>query len=354
MWLRRVWLARVSSGLGAWAVLALTLVAGTSLYTDLERLEAPSGEKYVPAFPPGQTDFSYPYISARAMLAGVNPYRHDRAEFDNPYFAPVDYRGVQYKQVYPPGSLITLVPLVWWKGSDWEAASHIWFRISLASLVAIAALTWAAIRRITGTSLSRAWIFLLLMGLALSVPATFGLDRGQSDIVTAVLVWGALACYVRDATGPAMFLLIWATSIRGYPMLLTIGLSLITLLRGQWKPLLIGAGAGLAIFALPVWRYLPDALAGMRSRAGFTHPAWFDHSFLNLVHQFAPAWQKRGRDAITIFTVVVAGGAWVLLRRSVVRATPRAQEFWLTTFAMASMTAVIGYSGYSASYNLIL
>src|SRR5512140_1957018 len=98
------------SQLGRWAMLALFLVAGTVLYTDLARLKNPVGEKYLPSFPPGQVDFGYVYQSARALVAGVDPYHHHhRPEFGH-QFGVERIDGRDYTQLYPPAHVLLYVP----------------------------------------------------------------------------------------------------------------------------------------------------------------------------------------------------------------------------------------------------
>jgi Glycosyltransferase family 87 len=339
---------------GSWALLAIGLVAAMALYTDLLRLANPIGEKYVPSFPPGQNDFSYPYFGARALLAGVNPYRNSRPEFTNLIFGVVQINGVDYKQLYPPGHFLTLVPLALWKGANWEAAARIWFRFNLLGLVALAGLTWAVVRRATETVVTPLWILVFYVCLALNPGMELCLERGQSDAFMGLLCWTAVLCFLRGSTGVAMFLAIWSTSIKMYPALFTAGLGLLALRNGRWKQTLIGVAAAFAIFVAPVARYFKDAANVMRYRAEMFGPVWYNHSFRNLVYRFAPAYAEKGGLVLATLALGIAAMAWIQTWRACVRGTPASVALWLAVFTTASLGTVLGYSPHSVNYNLSL
>jgi len=335
-------------------MLAVCLVAATSVYTDLTRFANPVGDKYVPYFGPGQNDFSYAYFGARALLADVNPYRNKRPEFTNPIFPIERIKGDDYKQLYPPGYLLTLVPLAHWKGADWQAAARVWFRFNLAALVAIAALTWALARRATQTPLTSLWIPFLAVCLALNPGEELGLERGQGDTLIGLLCWTAVLCFLRGSTGVAIFLAMWGTFIKGYPVVFAAGLGLLALRGGRWRQTLAGGAAAVVVFVLPVLRYLDDAGRAIRYRSDMFLPVWFNHSFRNLVHRFSPANAEKGRLVLSAFALAVALAALVKAWRSSSRETPSAHASWVVLFAIASLGTMIGYSSFSVSYDLIL
>lgn len=351
----RAWKRPTRPSLGWWAIVTLCVVAATCAYTDLVRFENPVGEKYVTPFPPGQDDFSYPYDGARALLAGVNPYHNNRPELTNPIFRTERVGGVDYKQLYPPGHLLTYVPLAWWKGANWQEAGRIWFRLNLLILLALAAVAWAIARSSTETSLSPLWIPFFFVCLAMNPGEGFGLDRGQSDALISLLCWGAVLCFLRGATGPAMFFAIWGTSIKGYPGLLTVGLGLLGLASGRWRQTLVGSVAALGVFFLPVARYYPDAARGVRFRSDMFRTNWFNHSFRNIAFRQSHAWADKGRLILSAFAFAVAAAALVRAWRSASRREDVAsQTSSLVMFAAAALGTMMGYSALSVSYNLIL
>ncbi|HXX65798.1 MAG TPA: glycosyltransferase family 87 protein [Polyangiaceae bacterium] len=351
----RAWKLPARPGLGWWAAVTLCVVAGTSLYTDLLRFENPTGEKYVTPFTPGQTDFSYPYYGALALIAGVNPYHNNHPELTNPIFRIERIDGIDFKQIYPPGHLLTYVPLALWKGVHWQEAARVWFQLNLVMLLALASIAWSLARFATQRSLSPLWVPFFFVCLALNPAEEFGLDRGQSDTLISLLCWGAVFSLLRGASGLAMFLAIWGTSIKGYPILFTAGLGLMGLARRRWRWTLAGALVGATIFVFPVARYFRDAARGIRFRSEMFWPYWFNHSFRNIAYRQSHAWADKGRFALSAFAAAVAVAACVRAWRSLCRQEPVAsQAFWLVLFAAAALGTMIGYSALSVSYNLIL
>src|SRR5262249_29646902 len=140
----------------------------TAFYCDIVRLSNPVGEKYVGYWPPGQIDFSYPYLGARAYLAGVNPYRNDREEFTHPIFQPEMIDGVPFKQSYPPGHFLLDLPMVLAEGADWQAAARLWFRFSLVVLALIAVISAWLVAHATETAIPAVWVVLLYIALVMN------------------------------------------------------------------------------------------------------------------------------------------------------------------------------------------
>jgi hypothetical protein len=338
--------------LGWWAPFTLVLVAGTVLSGDLDRFENPQGEKHVYPYGGGQVDFSYTYMGARALLAGVNPYHHDRPEFTSGIWPPSDYGG--FKQIYPPGSLLMQVPLVLWKGTDWQAAARIWFRFSLVALALLAMTTWMLARRILATPLDPLWIPFLFVCLTLNAGVELALERGQSDIQIALLAWGAVACFLQGQPGVSIFLAMWGVSIKGYPILLAAGLFLLALKQRPRKNLFAGTAAGMVVFVLPVWRYWGEALRAARVRADVFWAVWYNHGFGNAAHYLMPAWRAKGRLVLSLFAFAVAIVAWFQSHRALNRGAPGGGALWLVTFAVAALGVMIGWPSLSISYNLVL
>jgi hypothetical protein len=341
--------------LGWWAVLAIFLVGGIGVYIDLARFCNPVGEKVIPVFPPGQADFAYVYVGARALVDGVNPYRNNRREYSDPLSRGVEIvDGVQFKQLYPPAHILLYAPLAWWKGADWQAAGRVWFHVTLVGLVGLAALVWSIARRVTEAPLTPLWILVFLATLTLSIAVELGLERGQSDIFSALVCWTAVICFLRTQYGLAVFLAICGAALKGYPVPFAAGLGLLALRRRSWKQALVGAMAGLAVTVLPVAHYYADGMRGVLHRSNMFWGNLHNQGFRNAVYQLAPAWADDGRLALSAFALVVTVMAWVQARRTWPRGSPAARALWLSVFTTAALTLMIGYSSLSVSYNLIL
>ncbi len=340
--------------LGLWAALALGLVAATVLCSDLARLRNPIGEKFIPPEPPGQIDFSYAYLGARALVARVNPYHNNKDEFTSPIFKPIVIDGVSYKQIYPPGQLLLYVPLAFWKGADWKGAAQVWFALNLIALGVLGALTWALLQRVLAAPFSPIWILAFSTCLALSTGVELGLERGQSEIFAAALCWGAVVLALRESIGTAAFLSVWAASIKGYPALFTAGLLLLALGRAGWRRAVAGTTLGVVLFIVPGLPFMGDAMRGARFRSGMFWPHWYNHGFMNAVNTVAPAWAARGRQVLSVFALAVTVASWLQARRAAARGTTANRALWLVLFATASLGAIIGYSALSVSYNLVL
>ena len=215
-------------------------------------------------------------------------------------------------------------------------------------------LTWALAREIIVAPLAPMWIPFLFVCLTLNTGVELALERGQSDIVVALLAWGAVACFLRGRYGASTFLSIWSVSIKGYPILLAAGLGLLTLDRRRWKQSVIGAALAVALFVVPVGRYWGESMRAAKFRSDMFWAVWFNHGFSNAVNYFAPAWRDKGRLGLSLFALAVSVAAWIQARRAVSGGRPGAGALWLVTFATASLGTMIGYSSLSISYNLVL
>jgi hypothetical protein len=338
--------------LGWWAQLTLQLVLALVVWGNLDRLENPTGEKEVPLYGSGQADFSYTYLGARALLKGVNPYHNDDPAFTHPLFPPSDYAG--FKQIYPPANLLLHVPLVLWKGADWPAAGRVWFRLSVLELAGLAVLVWALARRAADGAMNTLFIPLFFVCLACNTGTELALERGQSDILVALLAWGSVLCFLRQRYALCTFLSLWSVSIKGYAILLAGGMALLALDQRRWRAVLAGGVAAMLLFVLPVARYTVLAAQAVRSRSDMFWHAWFNHSFSNVMYTFAPALRERGRGVLFGLALATSVATWVEARRALTRRLRRQGALWMTAFATAALGAVVGYSSLSISYNLIL
>jgi hypothetical protein len=186
--------------------------------------------------------------------------------------------------------------------------------------------------------------------------AQFGLERGQADILTALMCWMAIVLLLRNTIAPAIFLAVWASNFKGYPAPLTAGLVLFSLRPGTWRGALAGLFAGIAVFVAPASRFLGDALRGAFFRGNdYYLRASYNHSFKSFVdNTFSPSWGDRGRLVLSILalavTIVWGWHAW-LRRRDL---SSPSGVLTLILFATASLLLMVGVSLTSVAYNLIL
>jgi hypothetical protein len=352
------WISRDpgSGGFGIWAWISLVVIFAAAVYTDVSRFRNPSGEKYIPDYYyGGQADFSYAYLGARALLAKENPYVNAVPEFTHHIFKPELIDGEPYKQLYPPGHLLTYLPLAWLYGADYVAAGRVFFHFSLGFLVLLGGVIWLLLQRIREHAISPLFVFLAITVLVLHFGVQLGLERGQSDNLIALLCWAAVYAMAKQRVGLAMFLAVWATSIKGYPLLFTAGLGLIALRPVVWRRALLGAAIGVALFALPAAQYLPNALKAMTFRSEMFRPIWFNHGFRNVIAELvSPDAADRGRRLLTEAALLVIA-IWGLRIWQYRRQIDSAEGlFALAMFCTAALLAPLGISSYSVSYNLIL
>lgn len=328
----------------------------TSAYTDLSRYVYPSGEKYMPFYyGRGQMDFSYPYLGARAWLAGFDPYVNDAPQFTHRQFKPVDVDGVPYKQLYPPGHLLSLMPLALVYGADAARAGVAFYWISLASLLGLGAASWWLLRRVRGEDVSPLFVFAAVTVLAFHPGSQLGLERGQSDVVVALLCWAAVLLMLRPSIVAALFLATWAVSFKGYPAVFLAGLVAFTARPGVWKRALLGLLAGLAVFVAPGARFLGEALKGTLHRSNMFETAYYNHGFKNVAyHVLGARAADGGRAALALLALGVAGlWGWRGWQHRRGLGTQRG-ALALSMFATASLLAMVGVSALSVSYDLLL
>jgi len=345
-----------TDGFGAWTWIALVVIFCASLYSDVSRFINPDGEKYMPGyFRGGQMDFSYPYLGARAWLAGENPYTTPAPEFTHKVFEPTNIHGKLYKQLYPPGHLLTLIPLALIYGSDSVGAGRLFFEISLVALAGLGLVTWSLLQSARGQMVSPLFIFPAVTAFLLFPGAQLGLERGHADILTALLCWGALALLMRRVVAPALFLVVWAVNIKGYPLLFAAGLALLMLRSRAWRPALLGALLGAVVFVAPAARFLGDAFRGTIYRSSMFEPVWFNHGFKNVVHNvLSPGVSDRGRLVLSALALAVTAlWGWRAWQRRHELAGPDG-ALALIMFGTASLLAMVGLSSLSISYNLSL
>ena len=355
--------------LGRWALAALVLSVAIVLYTDLSRYLDPVGEKYVLMMPPGAADFYFPFNGSKAILSGINPYQHDVKALFDPWHRDEVINGVVFRQVYPPSHLLLFIPLVWISGGDPRVAGRLWFHCNIVFLVALSVLVCALVAPLLSHVSTRRVHSTLVVPVALILAFNQGvclaLERGQSDIFGALLCWIAVVLVLRGAFGIAMFLAVWATLLKAYPLVLTAGLGAYGLFapsgdapiwKRPWFSTLLGSAVATLVMLGPVARYLPLALTATRYRSQMFWNDWLNHGFRNLVYNVSPPWADQGRVLLTGFALVVTAACWFRAFRSMrsADASPADRTLWLCAFATCALATMIGYSALSCVYNLIM
>jgi hypothetical protein len=356
-----------------WVSAALCLVAVVVLWTDLRRFQDPVGEKYITLMPPGGADFVPPFLGACALVSGANPYRNDVAAWRDPWMRELAANGLRSPQIYLPTHLLVYTPLVLAAGGDPlqggnpRIASRYWFNLNLWLLVLLALVTWGVVARAHGDFGSPGWsslplLLFLLFVLALNTGTKLGLERGQSETLTALLCWSAVLLALHDRPGAAVFLATAAALLKGYGAPFAGGLALILLDRRRARGVVLGGVAALGLLLLPVAGYLPDALHAVYLRAQGLDPTWafagrwtwVNHSFRNLAFSLTPSGASAGEALLRTVAIAATVLSWLAARRSVRhdRTTPEA-ALWLSLFTVCSLGAMITYPPVSFCYNTI-
>jgi len=335
-----------SSRVWTWIGAAAILVG--ALYSDISRFRNPDGEKYIiDYYHEGQHDFTHPYLGARALLAHQNPYKPKSPEFIHPIFGA---------QSYPPGHILMDVPLVLIYGKDVLGAARAFFHISLIALVVLGVITWRLLAAIRGEPVSPYFALFAVLCFTIHTGMQTGLERGQSDMIIAALSWGAVLAFVRWRLVAAFFLVVAAGSLKGYPILLAMGMVAIAATAAPWRRrALIGAAAGVAVFVLPMVRYLGYGVRGVVARGTMFWPVWFNHSFKNTVFALlGPGASDVGARVLDVVALAVAAlwGWRAFADRK--DAPPARFVLALVTFGTACLLVVIGHLQTSVTYNLIV
>lgn len=222
-------------------------------------------------------------------------------------------------------------------------------------------MAWLVLRRILDVKaeskevLAALWP-LLLFTLGTNQGVALALERGQSDIFSALLCWSAVLVWLRGGRFLPVFLAVWTTLLKGYSVLFAAGLVLLGLadLRSR-RATIGGATTALVVMLAPVTRYLPEAKVATTFRANMFWHTWINHSFKNLAYNISPAVADAGR--LFLGGVALAGTAaawWALWRAFRADAAGSTTTLWLVLFASASLATMLGVSALSCSYNLIL
>ena len=329
------------------------------MWTDLVRYMDPIGEKHFPLLEPGAADFSVIFDGTRAFLDGRNPYYYRDADSADRWGRGDIIGGRWFRVAYQPSHFLVYIPLALITADNREAGRII-FVISVALYFLLAYMTWRLVLRVAEPlGDARRFALLLLPILVVLVVANVGsalsLARCQSDVINAVLCWGAIALFLRGRRFWPLFLVTTAISIKGYAALLGLGLFFLGLRRVGWRATVCGALSAMAFWILPVAPYLRDgAIASVSHATGFFSDIYFNHSFANVFFHVSPGLTNPGRLAATGLGVCVSVASWWQTRRALREEAPSIAALWMAVFATASLTTMVGVSTLSYIYNQIL
>ena len=335
--------AESSLGLHGWPLRGLYAACLAVLLTVLCSYLPPAKHRFVDMLAPGAADLIPTINAAHALTTGVNPYHVTQLLVPDPYFySRGEAEGVSY--LYPPSHALLYVPLAWlaqWSFFDAIRAQYI------IAVVCIALLTWLVVRvlrLVVDLDPLHGSLLLPVVGLVLALnPGNIlGIERGQSDVMTSVFAWSAVLCFCRRRLASMAFFAMAASLLKGYGVLLAIGLLAIGALE-NWRRTVLGAAAALGCLLLPVYRYLPDAAHAYGIRSTMFWSGWTNQGFANLAFSLGIV-RDGGRVALTAVAILSAATAWVCLLRSDRLRDERARSFGATAFATAALTSVVGYS----------
>jgi hypothetical protein len=338
--------------------LTVLFVAGAVVtVTSVERYRDPVGDKYLFLMKPGAADFLQTFAGARALARGENPYQNTLPGMADPWGRGSVIEGTFFKVAYPPSQLLFYVPLAWLV-DDPRAAGRILFWVNVALLLGLALITRWLLVRATDPEPGERWGSWLLIPLlyfifTVNVGTSLGLERGQSDVIGAMLCWAGVALFLKKHRFLPSLLITCAILMKGYALLLGLGLGLLALRRREWRPYLAGALVAVAILLLPVAQYVDEGMRGARWQAAdFSAPYWNNHGFKNLVYSVSPGLAEPGRLAMTALALLVSAACWVRARRA--GEDPSAAALWLSLFSACALTTLVGYSAASHVYNQVL
>jgi hypothetical protein len=342
--------------LGRWAWLALLVACGTVLLADVNRFLPEAAERYVNVTGIGSSDLIPSLNAALALRSGQNPYHSDPVRLPDPYAAS---RGAEEHVtfLYPPSHMLVYLPVVYFAGHNFVPAARFQFFVGLIAIVvlALALLDLLCAALPISPDLRPALLALFVFVLGANPGNLLGLERGQSDIVTAALCWWGVAAFRRERFGSAAFLLMASTLLKGYGLSVATGLLLLSLRRHAWRRALLGALLAILLLLAPVARYLPDAIAVYPIRARMFWSGWTNQSFYNLVYIFNPHYAAIGRYVLVGIACAIALLTWFRLRQ-VLQVTANASEraMALGRFTTAALIPLVAGSFNSIAYNGVL
>jgi len=351
--------------LGPWGVAVLMLVSCLVVWTTAERYMDPVGEKYVYTLPPGGADFFFAFGGAQAVLLGADPYHNEipgLADFWEQKYLSLD--GKQVRGYYPPTHFLLYLPLAMLTDS-FRVASRMLFAINVSALFLLSYVIWRLIVRIGNLQGQERQSSMLLVPLIFAVlacnPATsLALERGNGgDILGALFCWSAILLFLDGRFFTSTFMMVPAALIKGYAVWCGLGIWLLGLKRETWARTVAGSVLGLAVFLLPVLRYVPEALEIRRKLFASSDQVdwmslWWNHGFRNVLLQVAPSIADSGWLVIAGSCGAIMVACWVKARQAEREGRYRDLAFWAVLFTTSSIELMLGSNPISLIYNLVL
>jgi hypothetical protein len=336
---------------GAW--FALYMACAAVLITNAGHYLPPEGDRFVDLLTPGSADLIPSVNAAHALLRGQNPYHAKDLLVPDPYdWSRGSNEGFTY--LYPPSHALLYAPLTLLSGGHFITVQRLQFGLEL---ICLGVLAWAVLT-LAGAVLPLraampALFPIVFLVLALNPGNQLGLERGQSDVITAAFAWGAVIAFQRRRWAGAAFLCVASALLKGYGVLLAAGLLLLGL-KYEWRRTLAGAGVAFALLFAPVARYLPDALAAYHIRSSMFWSSWNNQSFANLAFTLGLPYQV-GRVALSLAALGCSVLAWLRLARSGDgEQAARGRALWATAFATTALMTVLGFSANCIAYACII
>ena len=349
--------------LGPWAALAIAVAAGTVLFSDANRFLPPVHEKYTDVAGGGGADLIPSFNAACALLDGVNPYRSDPVKYPDP-FAYSRGADQQITYLYTPTHALAYVPFALLSGRNFDVAARMQFFFSLILMAVLGAAIADLIHAIVpiGPELRVALALVSMFVLGLNPGNQLGMERGQSDLLTAALCWSSAALFCRGKLALAAFLALAGGLLKGYGLALFAGLVLLGLLSKEQKhkrAVIVGSVAGFVVLLLPVARYLPDAAVALSIRTGMFWPGWVNQSLYSLGHFVLPSAAGFMRYAVVIWMAIVSVFAFLRLRsvwlpRDGVAHPHRQSALFVSLFTTAALTLILACSTNSIAYDAVV
>ena len=236
------------------------------------------------------------------------------------------------------------------------ARIHFFFSLFLLLLIAFAVIDIAGALVVIDRPLALTLAPLFAFMIGLNPGGQLGLERGQSDVITAAFVWLAIMAFRREHLGCAAFLAVASALLKGYGIVFATGVIAIgSTMRGHRLWTLLGTLLALTLLLVPVAHFLPDAQAAYRVRSLMFWSDWSNQSFRNVIVTTLPGLVAIAPGAMVGLALAAAGASWLQLAR-LTRAGADATErtWWLCLFTVAGLIAVLGYSRNSIAYDCVI
>lgn len=331
-----------------WVAATLVLLAAAAVGSDVARLQAPQGERYVNYMDVWPSDFRAGLEATRSLLAGHDPYLTTLPTSKASPKVVVD--GVTYHSNYPPSHLLLYVPIALATRDD-ETAGRIWFHVLLLMLLGLSVLVWRLADSVVDTPALA--IAVLLPLLAIQPGALLALERVQSDIVLSLLAWSAIVAASRERWGWASFLAVASALMKPYAILLAIGIISANAEPRQRRASAIGALAAVGLLLLPVARFLRESMRAIGPRSQLFWPSWQNWGLRSVGWAIDHPFAEAGRVLFCALCVVAAALCWVCLRRALRERDATGTILSLVMFAVCALEALIGGSQTSYSYAML-